>query len=63
MHPGWRRVTGIYREMFISCSFNFLIQPLDSLHVVLLLGFLGNSYISLAIPVDESITDDWLIGP
>lgn len=49
--------------MFISCSFNFLIQLLDSLHVVLLRGFLGNSYISLAILVDESITDDWLISP
>lgn len=63
IHRGWRNVSEIYREMFISCSFNLLIQLLDSLHVILLHCFLGNSYISLAILVDESITDDWFINP
>lgn len=46
-----------------SCSSNFLVIKLfDSLHAILLPGFLGNTYISFFILVDESITDDCLIN-
>lgn len=52
-----------YLEMFFPCSSNFLvIKLLDSLHAILLHCFLGNSYISFSIFVDENITDDCLIN-
>lgn len=46
-----------------SCSSNFLvIKLLDSLHAILLQCFLGNSYISFSILIDENIIDDCFIN-
>lgn len=63
IHRGWHSVSWFYLEMVFPCSSNFLvIKLLDSLYAILLHCFLGNSYISFSIFVDESITDDCLIN-
>lgn len=62
IHRGWHSVSWFYLEMVFPCSSNFWLLNCLIVYAILLHCFLGNSYISFSIFVDESITDDCLIN-